>query len=66
MKDIKEFLNPVNEGWTGSEGDKAFDKILAVWENMDAEEILNMIWHYFSVDDLQNLYKWMKQDEYFN
>lgn len=68
MKDIKEYLNveEIHEGWTGSEGDKAFDKILGVWENMSQEDILIMIWKYFSQDQLENLYKWMKQDEYFN
>ena len=64
MKDLKELL--VNEGWTGSEGDKAYDKILEVWENMDAEKILQLIWNYFNDTQLKNLYKWMDQDGYFD
>lgn len=63
MKDLKEFI--LNEGWTGSEGNKAYDKILGVWENMEKEDILQLIWNYFSSDQLKNLYKWMDDDGYF-
>ena len=65
MKNLKDILT-VNEGWTGSEGDKAYDKILEVWENMDAEKILQLIWNYFNDTQLKNLYKWMDQDGYFD
>ena len=65
MKNLKEYINPVNEGWTGSEGDKAYNEILSVWENMKQEEILQMIWNYFNDTQLKNLYKWMDQDGYF-
>lgn len=64
MKDLKEIL--MNEGWVGSEGNKAYDKILDVWENMKQEDILNMIWNYFNDTQLKNLYKWMDQDGYFD
>lgn len=64
MKELKEYLNPVNEGWTGAEGNKAYDEILSVWENMKQEDILQLIWNYFSADQLKNLYKWMKDDDY--
>ena len=64
MKDLKEIL--MNEGWVGSEGNKAYDKILEVWENMKQEDILNMIWNYFNDTQLKNLYKWMYQDGYFD
>ena len=63
MKDLKEIL--MTEGWVGSEGDKAYDKILEVWETMKQEDILNMIWNYFNDTQLKNLYKWMDQDGYF-
>ncbi len=68
MKDIKEYLNnePIEEGWTGTEGDKAYEEILNVMESWKPEEILTLIWNYYSVDDLKNLYKWMKQDGYFD
>ncbi len=66
MKNIKEYINPVNEGWVGAEGNKAYDEILSVWENMKQEDILNLIWNYFNDTQLKNLYKWMKQDEYFD
>ena len=64
MKNLKELL--VNEGWTGSEGDKAYDKILEVWETMKQEDILKLIWNYFNDTQLKNLYKWMDQDGYFD
>lgn len=64
MKNLKDILN-LNEGWVGAEGDKAYDKILSVWENMKQEDILNMIWNYFNDTQLKNLYKWMDQDGYF-
>ena len=64
MKDLKEIL--MNEGWVGIEGNKAYDKILDVWENMKQEDILSMIWNYFSDTQLKNLYKWMDQDGYFD
>ena len=64
MKDIKDYIN-VSEGWVGSKGDKAYDDILAVWEGMSQEDILKLIWNYYSERDLQDLYKWMKQDGYF-
>lgn len=64
MKDIKEYI--VNEGWVGSKGDKAYDEILSVWEGMTQEDILNLIWNYYSDRELQNLYKWMEQDGYFD
>lgn len=63
MKDLKERL--LAEGWTGSEGDKAYDKILEVWETMKQEDILQLIWNYFNDTQLKNLYKWMEQDGYF-
>lgn len=63
MKNLKELL--VNEGWVGSEGDKAYDKILEVWETMKQEDILQLIWNYFNDTQLKNLYKWMDQDGYF-
>lgn len=63
MKDLKEIL--MTEGWTGSEGDKAYDKILEVWETMKQEDILQLIWNYFNDTQLKNLYKWMEQDGYF-
>jgi len=66
MKNLQEYLNPVNEGWVGSEGNKAYDEILSVWENMKQEDILNLIWNYFNDTQLKNLYKWMKEDEYFD
>jgi len=62
MKELKEFIN---EGWTGSAGEKAYDEILSVWENMKQEDILQLIWNYFSDSQLKNLYKWMEQDGYF-
>lgn len=64
MKNLKDILN-LNEGWVGAEGDKAYDKILSVWENMKQEDILKMIWNYFNDTQLKNLYKWMDQDGYF-
>lgn len=63
MKNIKEYI--VNEGWNGKEADDAYDKILSVWETMKTEDILQLIWSYYSSRDLQNLYKWMEQDGYF-
>ena len=65
MKTIQEYIN-VSEGWTGPKGDKAYDDILAVWEGMSQEDILKLIWNYYSDRDLQDLYKWMKQDGYFD
>jgi len=65
MKELKEYLN-LNEGWVGPEGDKAYEEILNVMESWKPEEILTLIWNYYSVDDLKNLYKWMKQDGYFD
>ena len=65
MKNLKDIL-VVNEGWTGSEGDKAYDKILEVWETMKQEDILKLIWNYFNDTQLKNLYKWMDQDGYFD
>lgn len=65
MKELKEYLN-LNEGWVGNEGDKAFDKILEVMESWKPEQILTLIWNYYSVDELKNLYKWMEQDGYFD
>ena len=65
MKNLKDILT-VNEGWVGTEGNKAYDKILSVWENMKQEDILNLIWNYFSDTQLKNLYNWMKEDEYFD
>ena len=64
MKNLKDILN-LNEGWVGNEGDKAYNEILSVWENMKQEDILNMIWNYFNDTQLKNLYKWMDQDGYF-
>ena len=66
MKNLIDCLKPVNEGWTGTEGEKAYDEILRVFEDMKAEDILNLIWNYLDVDTLKNIYKWMKQDEYFD
>jgi len=66
MKTLSEYINPVNEGWVGGEGDKAYDKILNVWKEWEPEQILTLIWNYFSSDDLKNLYKWMEQDDYFD
>lgn len=63
MKDLKDRL--MNEGWVGSEGNKAYDKILEVWETMKQEDILQLIWNYFNDTQLKNLYKWMEQDGYF-
>ena len=63
---LNDDLKVIEEGWTGNKGDKAFDEILDAWEMMEKKDILNMIWTYFSVDDLENLYKWMKQDGYFD
>jgi len=65
MKNLKDILT-VNEGWVGSEGNKAYDKILSVWKDMDQEDILQLIWNYFSDTQLKNLYNWMKEDEYFD
>jgi len=65
MKNLKDCLT-INEGWTGKEGEQAYDKMLEVFNNMSQEDILNMIWNYLSDTELKNIYKWMKQDEYFN
>jgi len=65
MKELKEYLN-VNEGWVGPEGDKAYDKILEVMEGWKPEQILTLIWNYYSDTQLKNLYKWMEQDGYFD
>ena len=56
----------VNEGWVGAEGDKAYNEILEVMESWKPEEILTLIWNYFNDTELKNLYKWMKQDGYFD
>mgnify|MGYP007056155380 CR=1 FL=1 len=66
MKNLVEYINPVNEGWTGVEGDKAYDKILEVVEGWKPEQILTLIWNYYSDKELKNLYKWMEQDGYFD
>ena len=65
MKNLKDCLT-INEGWTGDEGEKAYDKMLEAFENMKQEDILNMLWNYLSEDQLKDIYKWMKQDEYFD
>lgn len=65
MKNLKDILT-VNEGWTGAEGNKAYDKILEVIESWKPEEILTLIWNYYSDKDLKNLYKWMEEDGYFD
>jgi len=63
MKNLNEYLN---EGWVGAEGDNAYNKILEVIENWSAEEILTLIWNYYSDKELKNLYKWMEDDGYFD
>ncbi len=65
MKNLKDRLT-INEGWIGKEGEQAYDKMLKAFENMSQEDILNMIWNYLSDTELKNIYKWMKQDEYFD
>ena len=65
MKNWNEYLKTVNEGWTGTEGDKAYDEILDVIQDWKPEQILTLIWNYFDEDQLKKLYKWMEQDEYF-
>ena len=66
MKNLVEYINPVNEGWIGVEGDKAYDKILEVMEDWKPEQILTLIWNYYNDTQLKNLYKWMEQDGYFD
>lgn len=65
MKNLKDILT-INEGWVGSEGDNAYDKILEVMEDWKPEQILTLIWNYYSDKELKNLYKWMKEDGYFD
>ena len=66
MKNLKDYIKPINEGWTGAEADKAYDDILNAMEGWKPEQFLTLIWNYFSADQLKDLYKWMKQDEYIN
>jgi hypothetical protein len=40
--------------------------MLGAFENMKQEDILNMLWNYLSEDQLKDIYKWMKQEEYFD
>ena len=66
MKTIVEYMKPVDEGWSGNDGNKAYDKILEVMKGWTPEQILNLIWNYYSDKELKNLYKWMEQDGYFD
>lgn len=63
MKELKDFLK-VNEAWSGKDGERAYDEILEAISEWTPEQILQMIWNYFSDSQLKDLYKWMKQDEY--
>lgn len=64
MKDLKDRL--INEGWPTNKGNRAYDEISDVWENMKQEDILNMIWNYFPQDQLEFLYRCMEKDGYFD
>ena len=55
----------VFEGWSGKEGEEAFGKMLAAFNEMTQEDILRMLFAYMSYKQLKKFYEYMDQDGYF-
>jgi hypothetical protein len=61
MKTLKETLN---EGWTGSKANRAYDEMVEAFGMMGGEKTTDCIWNYFSSDDIEGLYEFMKEEGY--
>lgn len=56
----------VNEGWTGPDGERAYQDCCDAVSDMGGREVMDMIWSYFSYEQLKKLHEWMAGDGYFS
>lgn len=62
---MKKINKKIFEGWTGKEGEEAFNKMLIAFNEMSQEDILRTMFAYMSYEQLKKFYGYMEQDGYF-